>query len=148
VSDENRVFLLDETGARPGQDSRAAARRVLDDLGLPNYLGWPYADKSGSLITFEADSLETAMRIIAPDPFSRRLRGHSAQECRLFMISSRVSSSAGPIPVVAIALDRRCPLPAHRIGHPTETPQMTVVSGTRTGLLPCCGSTRRLILAP
>lgn len=23
-----------------------------------------------------------------------------------------------------------------------------VLSGTRTGLLPCCGSTRRLILAP
>ena len=42
-----------------------------DDLGLPNYIGGPYADKSGGLITFEADSLEAAMRIIAADPFSR-----------------------------------------------------------------------------
>jgi uncharacterized protein YciI len=42
-----------------------------DNLGLPKYLGGPYADRSGGLITFEADSLEAAMRIIAADPFSR-----------------------------------------------------------------------------
>ena len=64
------------------------------------------------------------------------------------MINPPVSLSAGHVPVGAIALDRRCPLPVHRIGHATETPQVKVVSGARTGLLPCCGSTRRLILAP
>jgi hypothetical protein len=40
-----------------------------DDLGLPNYLGGPYADESGGMITFEADSLEAATRIIAADTF-------------------------------------------------------------------------------
>lgn len=38
-------------------------------LGLPGYLGGPFADRSGGLITFEADSLEQSERIIAADPF-------------------------------------------------------------------------------
>jgi uncharacterized protein YciI len=42
------------------------------DLGLPEYLGGPFADRSGGLIIFEADSLEAAERIIAADPFSRK----------------------------------------------------------------------------
>ena len=42
------------------------------DLGLPEYLGGPFADRSGGLIIFEADSLEAAQRIIAADPFSRK----------------------------------------------------------------------------
>jgi uncharacterized protein len=41
------------------------------DLGLPGYLGGPFADRSGGLITFEADSLEQAEGIIAADPFVR-----------------------------------------------------------------------------
>jgi uncharacterized protein YciI len=41
------------------------------DLGLPEYLGGPFADRSGGLITFEADSLEAAEGVIAADPFSR-----------------------------------------------------------------------------
>jgi len=41
------------------------------DLGLPGYLGGPLADRSGGLITFEADSLEQAEGIIAADPFVR-----------------------------------------------------------------------------
>ncbi len=41
------------------------------DLGLPGYLGGPFADRSGGLITFEADSLEQAEDIIAADPFVR-----------------------------------------------------------------------------
>lgn len=41
------------------------------ELGLPEYLGGPFADRSGGLITFEADSLEQADRIIAADPFVR-----------------------------------------------------------------------------
>ena len=41
------------------------------DLGLPGYLGGPLADRSGGLITFEADSLESAERLVAADPFVR-----------------------------------------------------------------------------
>ena len=39
------------------------------DLGLPRYAGGPFADRSGGLITFDADSLEQAAGIIAADPF-------------------------------------------------------------------------------
>jgi uncharacterized protein YciI len=39
------------------------------DLGLPGYVGGPFADRSGGLITFGADSLEQAGGIIAADPF-------------------------------------------------------------------------------
>lgn len=41
------------------------------DLASPGYLGGPFADRSGGLITFEADSLEHAESIIAADPFVR-----------------------------------------------------------------------------
>jgi hypothetical protein len=41
------------------------------DLGLPGYLGGPLADRSGGLITFEADSLQSAQRLVAADPFVR-----------------------------------------------------------------------------
>ena len=41
------------------------------DLGLPGYLGGPFADRSGGLIIFEAESVETAESIIAADPFVR-----------------------------------------------------------------------------
>jgi uncharacterized protein YciI len=41
------------------------------DLGLPGYLGGPFADRSGGLISFEAESVETAQRVIAADPFVR-----------------------------------------------------------------------------
>jgi uncharacterized protein YciI len=39
------------------------------ELGLPGYVGGPFADRSGGLITFEADSFEQAEGIIAVDPF-------------------------------------------------------------------------------
>jgi uncharacterized protein len=39
------------------------------NLGLPGYVGGPFADRSGGLITFDADSLEQAAGIIAGDPF-------------------------------------------------------------------------------
>jgi uncharacterized protein YciI len=42
------------------------------DLALPGYLGGPFADRSGGLITFEAASLEAAERIIATDAFVRQ----------------------------------------------------------------------------
>jgi uncharacterized protein YciI len=40
-------------------------------LGLPGYLGGPFADRSGGLITFEADSGEEAEELAARDPFRR-----------------------------------------------------------------------------
>jgi len=39
------------------------------DLGLPGYVGGPFTDRSGGLITFDADSLKQAEGIIAADPF-------------------------------------------------------------------------------
>lgn len=41
------------------------------ELRLPEYLGGPFADRSGGLITFEADSLEQAGGFVAADPFVR-----------------------------------------------------------------------------
>jgi hypothetical protein len=40
-------------------------------LGLRDYLGGPFADRSGGLITFEADSPEDADRLVGDDPFLR-----------------------------------------------------------------------------
>ena len=39
------------------------------NLELPGYVGGPFADRSGGLITFDADSLEQAAGVIAADPF-------------------------------------------------------------------------------
>jgi hypothetical protein len=36
---------------------------------LPGYLGGPFADRSGGLITFEVENLDEAARIIDNDPF-------------------------------------------------------------------------------
>jgi hypothetical protein len=36
---------------------------------LGRYLGGPFTDRSGGLITFEAASLEEAERLVAADPF-------------------------------------------------------------------------------
>jgi uncharacterized protein YciI len=36
---------------------------------LKGYLGGPFVDRSGGLITFEAESLETARNLIVNDPF-------------------------------------------------------------------------------
>ena len=41
------------------------------DLEMPGYLGGPFADRSGGVITFEADSLREAERVVAADPFVR-----------------------------------------------------------------------------
>jgi uncharacterized protein len=40
-------------------------------LGLREYLGGPFADRSGGLITFEAGSAEEASELVADDPFVR-----------------------------------------------------------------------------
>ena len=39
------------------------------DLGLREYVGGPFADRSGGLIMFAAGSAEEAGRLIAADPF-------------------------------------------------------------------------------
>lgn len=41
------------------------------ELGLREYLGGPFADRSGGLITFEARSGEEAEQLVADDPFVR-----------------------------------------------------------------------------
>lgn len=40
-------------------------------LGLRDYLGGPFADRSGGLITFGIASAEEAERLVADDPFVR-----------------------------------------------------------------------------
>jgi uncharacterized protein YciI len=41
------------------------------EFGLDHYLGGPFADRSGGLITFEADSISEAEQLVANDPFVR-----------------------------------------------------------------------------
>lgn len=41
------------------------------DLQLPEYLGGPFADRSGGLITFASDSIEQALALTEADPFAR-----------------------------------------------------------------------------
>lgn len=42
------------------------------DLALPGYLGGPFADRSGGLITFKAESLQKSEQLVANDPFVTR----------------------------------------------------------------------------
>lgn len=41
------------------------------DLELPGYLGGPFGDRSGGLITFEAEDGSVARRLVDQDPFVR-----------------------------------------------------------------------------
>jgi hypothetical protein len=41
------------------------------ELGLRDYLGGPFAGRSGGLITFQASSIPEAERLVAHDPFVR-----------------------------------------------------------------------------
>jgi uncharacterized protein len=45
--------------------------RYWRELGLTDYLGGPFADRSGGLITFEAGSAKEAEQLAANDPFVR-----------------------------------------------------------------------------
>lgn len=38
-------------------------------LGVHAYIGGPFADRSGGLITFEVASIDEAERLVADDPF-------------------------------------------------------------------------------
>jgi uncharacterized protein YciI len=40
-------------------------------LELRGYLGGPFADRSGGLVSFESDSRDDAARLVADDPFVR-----------------------------------------------------------------------------
>jgi uncharacterized protein len=39
------------------------------ELGLPDYLGGPFADRTGGLITFRAEDDQQAQRAVDTDPF-------------------------------------------------------------------------------
>jgi uncharacterized protein YciI len=41
------------------------------ELALPEYVGGPFVDRSGGVITFEAGSATEAERLVADDPFVR-----------------------------------------------------------------------------
>ena len=55
----------------PDRVAQAAPRHAQywQELALPGYLGGPFADRSGGLITFEADSAHQADRLVQADPF-------------------------------------------------------------------------------
>jgi uncharacterized protein YciI len=60
----------------------AAHAAYWHNLEVPGYVGGPFADRSGGLITFEVDSEEDAERLIAGDPFVREqlLESSSVQQ--------------------------------------------------------------------
>jgi len=63
-------YLMSDAPARV----RAVApehARYWRELGLPHYLGGPFGDRSGGLITFETGSAAEAERLVANDPFVR-----------------------------------------------------------------------------
>jgi uncharacterized protein YciI len=62
-------FMIDA----PARVRAAAADHAAywQGLGLRHYLGGPFADRSGGLITFEADSAADADRFVGNDPFLR-----------------------------------------------------------------------------
>jgi hypothetical protein len=65
-----RVFLLHER--RPGPCVRATAPRHVAHwrgLGLNDYLGDPFEDRTGGLITFSAGDVMEAQRAVETDPF-------------------------------------------------------------------------------
>lgn len=59
----------DPDGVREAAPRHAAYWR---DLTLPGYLGGPFADWSGGLITFEADTLGRAEELVDGDPFLQK----------------------------------------------------------------------------
>lgn len=66
-------FYLMKDGAAPDRVRGVAPDHAAywHALGLLDYLGGPFADRSGGLITFEIASAEEAERLVADDPFVR-----------------------------------------------------------------------------
>lgn len=56
----------------PDQVRAAVPRHVAywHSRALPGYAGGPFADRSGGLILFEAESLDAAAKIVSEDPFA------------------------------------------------------------------------------
>lgn len=54
-------------GSRAGHSPKHAA--YWQELHLDGYLGGPFADRSGGLITFQAESGAAAEALVANDPF-------------------------------------------------------------------------------
>jgi uncharacterized protein YciI len=70
-NDMRVVHVYTMRTSRIGSGRRAEHAAYWKELGLPGYLGGPFGDRSGGLITFEADSIEDAARLIEADPFVR-----------------------------------------------------------------------------
>jgi hypothetical protein len=62
-------FMVDS----PGRVGEVVPQHVVywRGLALASYLGGPFADRSGGLITFEAGSAADAEAFVANDPFTR-----------------------------------------------------------------------------
>ena len=65
------VHLLHEGRPGPCRDGRRGARRYWQGRELREYLGGPFGDRSGGLISFETDSQDVAAQLVADDPFVR-----------------------------------------------------------------------------
>jgi uncharacterized protein len=68
-----RIVYVYSMQREPDRVGRVAPRHSAywNALRLARYEGGPFADRSGGLITFEADSVEEAERLVAADPFVR-----------------------------------------------------------------------------
>jgi hypothetical protein len=55
----------------PGGVQQAAPKHAAywHRLGLPDYVGGPFGDRSGGLVSFEAATGELAAQLVAGDPF-------------------------------------------------------------------------------
>ena len=69
--DHPRALQVDGSGPQMVEQRDAAPQHAAFWRGLDarGYIGGPFADRSGGLITFEVDSNEEAERLIAADPF-------------------------------------------------------------------------------
>ncbi|HEU4514545.1 MAG TPA: hypothetical protein VFR87_15670 [Nocardioidaceae bacterium] len=62
-------FYLMTDDPDPVREAASRHAAYWQDLALPGYLGGPFADRSGGLITFEADTLGQADGLVHGDPF-------------------------------------------------------------------------------
>ena len=67
------VYFMAETADAPERVRETVPRHVAYWRGHPlaHYVGGPFADRSGGLITFEARSAAEADTLVANDPFVR-----------------------------------------------------------------------------
>jgi uncharacterized protein YciI len=79
-----RFIFFYTMGADPARirDTAAAHVAYWADAALSNYAGGPFADRSGGLITFDADDLAQAAAMVEGDPFLAEglLRDHWLKE--------------------------------------------------------------------